>query len=370
MTGSDLLNPPNPAGQSWRDRIKVHPAADAFPMMSDAELVALGKDIEKNGLRSPIAFHTDAPRPEMGASYKYKRGDAFDRIIWAKRELKLPLLDGRNRLAAMEAVGILSEERLAALISSAGIHWGNDISPEDFVLTANLHRRHLTAEQKRELIEKLLKAQPEKSDRQIAVETKTSHPKVARVRKKLEQAGDVERRSTRTDTKGRAQPTTKQKAAPTGPSPGFVRALIRQKELSAQVMGRLNATVLPATAPKPEPDIDNMRRTYADAVRKLSKEERLSEAHRVVIDFGLRWGDFVISHQPPAAAPTEPKPAQRQPDKRDLSEKIVAALNEVPGLTRTALNARTGAYGYQIEQAIETGVIVERDGALYAGGAA
>jgi len=41
----------------------------------------------------------------------------------------------------------------------------------------------------------------------------------------------------------------------------------------------------------------------------------------------------------------------------------------VPGLSRTALNARTGAYGYQIEQAIETGMIIERDGALFAGGA-
>jgi hypothetical protein len=36
-------------------------------------------------------------------------------------------------------------------------------------MSANIHRRHLTIEQKRELIGKLLKAQPKQSNRQIAV---------------------------------------------------------------------------------------------------------------------------------------------------------------------------------------------------------
>ena len=34
------------ANSTWRQRFKVHPAADAFPMMSDAELDELGKDIK------------------------------------------------------------------------------------------------------------------------------------------------------------------------------------------------------------------------------------------------------------------------------------------------------------------------------------
>lgn len=37
-------------------RYKVHPAADVFPIMSDEELDTLGKDIEENGLREPIAI--------------------------------------------------------------------------------------------------------------------------------------------------------------------------------------------------------------------------------------------------------------------------------------------------------------------------
>jgi ParB-like chromosome segregation protein Spo0J len=73
-------------GMSWRDSIKVHPAADLFPMMSEAELRALGEDIRANGLRSPIVLHRDDKPREDARRYT--------------------LLDGRNRLDAMELVGI------------------------------------------------------------------------------------------------------------------------------------------------------------------------------------------------------------------------------------------------------------------------
>ncbi|WFU88742.1 ParB N-terminal domain-containing protein [Rhizobium sp. CC1099] len=69
--------------KSWRDTIKIHPAADLFPMMSDPELRELGEDIKRNGLRLPIYMW--APE-ESSRSYQ--------------------LVDGRNRLTAMEFVGI------------------------------------------------------------------------------------------------------------------------------------------------------------------------------------------------------------------------------------------------------------------------
>jgi hypothetical protein len=60
------------AGTSWRDHIKVHPAADLFPMMSDDELKALGEDIKENGymnspivLKNPHAFTVSSSRSRL-----------------------------------------------------------------------------------------------------------------------------------------------------------------------------------------------------------------------------------------------------------------------------------------------------------------
>ena len=88
-SGSKLNPPVNTKPQtkqvSWRETYKVHPAADIFPMMSDDELQKLGEDIKASGLKHPIIFqNTD------------NNGDEI-------------LLDGRNRLEAMERAGIRSE---------------------------------------------------------------------------------------------------------------------------------------------------------------------------------------------------------------------------------------------------------------------
>src|SRR5258708_6884226 len=55
------------AVSSWRDLlakdgIKIHPAADLFPMMSDEELDALGKDIKDNTLQNSVTLWTPERR--------------------------------------------------------------------------------------------------------------------------------------------------------------------------------------------------------------------------------------------------------------------------------------------------------------------
>jgi ATP-dependent DNA ligase len=120
--------------------------------------------------------------------------------------------------------------------------------PTAYVVSANLYRRHLSRELKRELIEKLLKAQPEKSDRQIAATVKASPTTVGTVRAELEKAGDVSKLDTRTDTAGRQQPAAK---APKAPSKeGQIRALREQKP---------NVVRPPAVAQPPTDDVNALQ---------------------------------------------------------------------------------------------------------------
>ena len=127
------------AAPSWRDVLPVHPAADLFPLLSKGDLEELSRDITENGLRQHCH-------------------------IIADEDGRPVLLDGRNRLDALEHIG----EKITLNNSDIFEQLPADVDPYAFVISANIHRRHLTGEQKRELIGKLLKTTPEKSNRQIA----------------------------------------------------------------------------------------------------------------------------------------------------------------------------------------------------------
>lgn len=138
------------APASWRERITVHPAADLFPGMSDAELRQLGEDIRAHGLRAPVVFLGDGKT----------------------------LIDGRNRLDAMERAGLT----ILDARGECGVPFEtvDKVDPVVYVVSANLHRRHLTAEQRDELVRKLKADRSELSVRGLAVATHTSKSTVAR----------------------------------------------------------------------------------------------------------------------------------------------------------------------------------------------
>ena len=132
------------------------------------------------------------------------------------------MLDGRNRLRAIERVFSDPSERAtafnAALRSTINIVGApiakvtqlySDTDPYGYVVSVNLRRRHLTGEQKRGVIAALLKAQPEKSNRQIAAMADSNRTTVGEVRSELEATGDLSITDTRTDSKGRRQPANK-----------------------------------------------------------------------------------------------------------------------------------------------------------------
>ena len=85
----------------------VHPFADAFPMMTDEEMTRLVDDIKQHGQIEPCIVNSHGV-----------------------------LLDGRNRRAACEQLGIEPEVRYV-----------NPESETAFILSSNVARRHLSASQ-------------------------------------------------------------------------------------------------------------------------------------------------------------------------------------------------------------------------------
>jgi hypothetical protein len=158
--------------------LEFHPLADLFPLMEGAEFDALVADIKKNGLHYPIFL------------YEGK------------------ILDGRNRYRACLELGWEPATR------NCDNHVGD---PAGFVISRNIRRRHLTAAQKRDLIAKLLKAAPEKSNRQIAETAKADDKTVAAIRRGLESTAEIPQleKTVGGDGKARKRPAKKPTRAPT-----------------------------------------------------------------------------------------------------------------------------------------------------------
>jgi hypothetical protein len=87
---------------------QFHPVAEIFPMMEGQALDELAADIKANGLREEIWTHEDQ------------------------------IIDGRNRYRACEMVDVAPRFR----------EWDGRGSLIDFIMSLNLHRRHLTPSQR------------------------------------------------------------------------------------------------------------------------------------------------------------------------------------------------------------------------------
>ncbi len=99
------------------DLLPIHPAAAAFPMMSDVELDRLATDIRENGLQEPGT-------------------------LWRGQ-----LLDGRNRQDACHRAGV--DFRVRDIEAEVGKQDGRGaFDPVTFVISKNVSRRHLTESQR------------------------------------------------------------------------------------------------------------------------------------------------------------------------------------------------------------------------------
>jgi hypothetical protein len=218
----DSFHKPQPqAPFDWRARLDVHAACKLFPPLPEAELRELAEDIKANGLRAPI-------------------------VAWEPEGLSdgPVLIDGRNRLDALALLGLLYEtgDHHVGLKTWNGTKWselsGDRIHFQHFhgddplalALSLNVHRRHLTAEQKRELIAKVLKARPEASNVTVAKQVKADDKTVAKVRSELEATSEIPRleKTVGADGKRRARPL-KGRAKPKAAIKGKTKAASQGK---------------------------------------------------------------------------------------------------------------------------------------------
>src|SRR5262249_8217197 len=170
---------------NWRAHLAVHPAAEAFPLLPKKELKELAGDIKHKHRQTGIVLSFS----EAGA--------------------KKQLLDGRNRLDALAMFGLLQVDDLGRFYVKKQDGGLEQIEEQHIVVgdaekhaySLNLHRRHFTREQKRELIARLLKENPEASGRQISKQIKADNKTLAAVRSDLERREELPHVDIRTDTK-------------------------------------------------------------------------------------------------------------------------------------------------------------------------
>jgi ParB-like nuclease domain len=150
--------------------LQPHPFSTLLPAMPKQDFEELVADIKANGLHQPIL------------RYQGK------------------VMDGNHRYRACVRLGI--KPQFADFD-------GTDAQARAYVISANIHRRHLSPEQKRELIATLLKDDPTKSDRQIGEQTKADHKTVGAVRAELEVTGEIPQLETTTGKDGKKRTTPK-----------------------------------------------------------------------------------------------------------------------------------------------------------------
>jgi hypothetical protein len=182
--------PPDDDIPEFLKGMRFHPLAEMFPVMSPEGLDKLGQSISEVGLLEAITTK--------------------DGMV----------LDGRNRVLACGKIG-------RELTPNDLVELPAEIDPFLFVVSKNIERRHLTGEQKRDIVKALLARYPDYSSRWIADLARVSHHTVEGVRQESEgpaPASPFAPRRKGRDGKARKTRTPKSPSNPNDPT-------VRKKEI-------------------------------------------------------------------------------------------------------------------------------------------
>ncbi len=195
--------------------LQPHPAADLFPMMEGEEFAALVADIREHGLRIPILI-TESNH----------------------------ILDGRNRYRALKELdvtapdsdGLWSDDPGSYELYRLNIPGDDPDEAVQFVMSVNLHRRHLTPEQRRTVVAKL--REQGKSVRVIADTLNQPKSTVADDVKRLSEAGQLTRDKV-TGRDGRERPAARPKVTQVKPEPDGTQAVQAESAMGVQAVREL-----------------------------------------------------------------------------------------------------------------------------------
>lgn len=248
--------------------MKIHPAAEIFPLMTGAEFDALVQDIKENGLREPIVLH---------------EGE---------------VLDGRNRLRACEQLG--KKPKFT--------EWNGVGTAHSYVVSKNLHRRHLN-ESQRAMIAARLAVNPRgtnqhsviaTSSRQEAGELMNVHPVTVSHAKKVLTEGTPE--EIEAVDKGEAAVTTiakqirakcsperreKKRSEPLSQS-GRNPERIQRQQINAEIWGRIRDTLTHLTSLPHPSDVAAVARAH-DKTGLI--DARLAQSLQWLKDFEHEWSN-------------------------------------------------------------------------------
>jgi len=216
--------------ETQMSELKIHPVSEIFPLMDDNEYKIFKDDIASIGLLQPICLHSDGR-----------------------------ILDGRNRYKACLELGIQPKFET----------WDGKGSLVMFVISMNLHRRHLNSSQKAVIameIEPML-AQEAKERQRLAGGDKKSEKA-----KKADQPQDIVVSAT-----GKGKKSLKQKIAEPIP---------QARDQAAKIVGTNKQYVsdvkkIKETAPEKIADITSGKKTISQVkrdMRKDSNKKKVAEA--------------------------------------------------------------------------------------------
>jgi hypothetical protein len=189
------------------------------------------------------------------------------KVYYSEDHKYLLILGGLNRL---EIARELKKERDLDIIIPYEVYELEPIQRERLVIDDNLNRRQLSRDQKTNLINYFLKADPAESDRAIAIKTGTDHKTVSKQRSIKESGGEIPQVE---KTKGRDNKTYKRpgKLIPDKPPKQFdfeKYLLVNGSKLRKDIRNfLLNADL--GKYPKPIKNIDDARRELIKYIKEI-----------------------------------------------------------------------------------------------------